>query len=100
MLTRKMPIALALLLVIFTAACTQRPALAPIPPPVLPLEVKVPVLVPLPMGLTSPCAPATPLAPINTDADGAIQTAREKVRADCAEGKLKAIREAQPETQP
>jgi protein involved in polysaccharide export with SLBB domain len=94
---RKTIIPLVLLLATFTGACTEQVRLAPIPPVQLPREVKVPVLVPLPEEMTATCAPApVPAGGLNTDADGALQTAREKVRADCAEGKLKTIRQAQP----
>lgn len=90
-------IASALLLALSTAACTARAPLASIPSPLLPTEVKVPVLVALPFDMTQPCEPAAVLdGGINTDVDGSIMTAREHVTALCNARKLKAIEQAQP----
>lgn len=90
-------IASALLLALSIAGCTGQTPLASIPSPLLPLEVKVPVLVRLPFDMTRPCEPAAVLdGGINTDADGAIMAAREHVAALCNASKLAAIQAAQP----
>jgi hypothetical protein len=52
----------------------------------------VPVWTPPSQEAVTPCAAATlPADGINTDLDGAIMTAREKVRADCNARKLEAL---------
>jgi hypothetical protein len=81
-----------LLLAMPIAACTARPQLAPIPSVQLPTEVLMPVWTPPSEAATTPCAAAAlPADGINTDLDGAIMTAREKVRADCNAAKLEAL---------
>jgi hypothetical protein len=80
------------------AGCNSTPPvhLAPIPAPP-PVIVKVPTLVALPADLTEPCPePTMPVKGVKTDVDLYIAAAEWRKAAKCANGRLTAIKEAQP----
>lgn len=63
----------------------------------LPTEVLMPVWTAPSKEAVTPCPQAEiPADGINTDLDGAIMTAREKVRADCNAAKLEALGDGEP----
>jgi len=78
-----------------TACSTEGPRLNAIPAPLPMHEVKVPVLVRIPIGMTTPCE-TPPRRPIRTDVDLLEAADAFKVWGQCNATKLKAIAEAQP----
>jgi hypothetical protein len=66
----------------------------PIPPPLLPQVVNVPVLVRIPIGMTTPC-PEPPRRVISTDVELLEAADAFKVAMRCNAAKLNAIAEAE-----
>jgi hypothetical protein len=78
-----------------TACSSETPRLNAIPAPLPVHEVKVPVLVKIPIGMTTPCE-TPPRRPIATDVDLLEAADAFKVWGACNAAKLKAIETAQP----
>lgn len=67
----------------------------PIPAPLVPQVVSVPVLVRIPIGMTTPC-PEPPRRAVATDVDLLEAADAFKVAMRCNAAKLRAIEAAQP----